>query len=56
MRVRMSSDVSAAADVAADEADPQVVGGVALGAALLGHELWGLERARRSRYTFKKAK
>ena len=41
--VRVASDVSAAADVAADEADPEVVGGVAFGASLLGHKLRGLE-------------
>ena len=44
MRVRVASDVSAAADVAADEADPEVVGGVAFGATLLGHQLRGLEK------------
>ena len=44
MRVRVASDVSAAADVAADEADPEVVGGVAFGATLHGHQLRGLEK------------
>ena len=44
MGMRVTSNVAAAAEIPADEADPQIVGWVTLGAALLGDELGCLKQ------------
>jgi len=41
--MRVSADVPPAAEVAADQTNPEIVGRVAFGAPLLGNKLWGLK-------------